>query len=173
LSIQFSPPPYTFLDAQTGFLPHRSLPVHETRVMVRKKRERCNQRNHFSGTQLAIVVPVMDSQYRTSAAEKGNTMERKGLWIKGLALAALLAVSHNAQAHVRVGLRVWHPFPRHEVIVAYPGPVWVAGYRGWDRARHVWLPGRWVARHPGRFRVEGRPWHRAESRGYRGYWRGS
>lgn len=74
-------------------------------------------------------------------------MERKGLLIKALALAALLAISHNAQAGARVG------------------------HRGWDRVRRGWTPGIWVARRPGL--VRGDAWwrHRHEDRAYReGYW---
>jgi hypothetical protein len=99
-------------------------------------------------------------------------MKHKGLWTKGLALAGLLAISLNAQSGIRVGLRAGHPFPRHEVLVAYPGQVWVAGYRGWDRARHVWVPERWTARRTWCDRVDGRRWHEKEGRGSRaGYWR--
>lgn len=98
-------------------------------------------------------------------------MKHKRFWTKGLALAALLAISLNAQSGVRVGLRAWAPFPRREVAVVHPGRAWFAGYRGWDRDRYAWLPGRWIGGRPGGFRADWRWWHRHEGRGYRGgYW---
>jgi hypothetical protein len=55
---------------------------------------------------------------------------------------ALVTGSANAQVYVRIG----PPPPRHEVVVARPGPgyVWVPGYHRWDGRAYVWVPGGWV-----------------------------
>jgi hypothetical protein len=101
-------------------------------------------------------------------------MIRKGLWLSGLGLAALLTISHNAEAGIRVGLRVGPPPWRREVIIERPDPgrAWMAGYRGWDRVRHVWLPGRWIEGRPGHYRADARWRHRHDGRAYREeYWR--
>jgi hypothetical protein len=101
-------------------------------------------------------------------------MKRKGCWLSGLALAALLAISSSANAGVWVGLRAGPPHVRHGVIIEHAGPgrVWVAGHWGWGGERHVWLPGRWIVRHPEFVRVDG--WHGRGGWGHReGYrrWR--
>jgi hypothetical protein len=77
-------------------------------------------------------------------------MKRKGLWLAGLVLAALLAISPEANAGGWTGYRTGPPFRRHVVVAGYPGRVWVGGYWGWYHARHHWFPGRWVVRGQGR-----------------------
>jgi hypothetical protein len=80
---------------------------------------------------------------------EGGSMKRKGLWLSGLALAALLALAPDAHAGGWIGHRAFPPFHRHAVVIGYPGRTWVGGYRDWDRVRYHWLPGGWVARrHP-------------------------
>ncbi len=79
-------------------------------------------------------------------------MKRKGLWLAGLALGGLLAMSPDAHAGVWVGYRGG---PRHEVIVAHPGWFWVAGHRAWYGPRCGWAPGGWYVRHPGYNRFYG------------------
>jgi hypothetical protein len=77
-------------------------------------------------------------------------MKRKGLWLSGLVLAALLALSPEANAGGWIGYRSGPPFRHHAVVVGYPGRVWAGGYWGWNHPRYQWFPRRWVDRGPGR-----------------------
>ena len=58
-------------------------------------------------------------------------------------LGFALAIGSQAQVVVRIGPP---PPPRHEVIIARPGPgyVWHPGYYRYDGRAYVWAPGQWV-----------------------------
>jgi len=89
----------------------------------------------------------------------------------GLLLSALAAPAF-ARLDVSVVIGVPPPAPMVEVVsVARPGYVWVPGYWGWHRDRHIWIRGQWVVERPGylwvpdRWVQSGPHWHLQ-----RGYW---
>ncbi len=72
-------------------------------------------------------------------------------------------------------VRVAPPPPRHDVLIASPGPryVWTPGYYRWRHGAYVWVPGRYVV--PPGPRVVWVPGYWAPRNGgyvwIRGYWR--
>jgi hypothetical protein len=144
--------------------------LHFPRNCHEKEREMQSGAHSFLAYRLWAIVLSMKRDNTLSG--KGDTMKGKGLWFSALALGALLTLSPAAHAGGWPGLRFGPPPPRHEVVVARPGHVWVAGHWGWNHVRYVWLPGRWVARRPGYFWVNGVWFHRHDGWAYReGYWR--
>ncbi|HTY57569.1 MAG TPA: hypothetical protein VMF59_02085 [Bacteroidota bacterium] len=99
-------------------------------------------------------------------------MKTKWLWLSGFIVASLIAIAPAADAQVWVGLRTGPPPPRREVVVVRPGYAWVHGFWGWDHARYVWRPGRYVVARPGHYWVDGGWRHRHDGWAYReGHWR--
>ena len=99
-------------------------------------------------------------------------MKWTGLYLGGILLAGLFAISPMANAGGRTGLRFGPPPPRHEVVIARPGHVWARGYWGWGRDSYVWRPGRWIAERPGWMWMDGGWRHKHDGWArHEGYWR--
>lgn len=70
-----------------------------------KEREMQSAKAPISGTLVAGSSISDENMDRTSEVEKGDDMKRKVLWLPGLVIAGLLAVSPPANAGGWAGLR--------------------------------------------------------------------
>lgn len=73
---------------------------------------------------------------------------RESSWIAGLVLLAGSAVACVPEEYY---VDTPPPAPQEEIIgtAPYPGAVYVNGYWGWERGRHVWHRGYWERPRPG------------------------
>ena len=100
-------------------------------------------------------------------------MQRIGILVAALALAAGLAAATPASARVVVrAVAVSPPLPRAERVVVRPGYAWVGGYWRWTGVRHVWVGGYWTHARPGYRYVSARWVPSGPAWRFRaGYWR--